>query len=103
MNRNNDTPRIPTLVADAGRASATTLNGGESDAPVDHDPTLKWIISDLAEAGEKTPAPLTVLARKQTPPPLQHSRPWRSDMRSLRSSPNPIDRPAGVRNSSRHL
>jgi len=71
MNRNNDTPRIPTLVADAGRASATTLNGGESDAPVDHDPTLKWIISDLAEAGEKTPAPLTVLARKQTPPPLQ--------------------------------
>ena len=65
MKRNNDTPRAPTLVANAGPDSTRTLSGeNESDSLVDHDPTLKWIISDLAEAGEKTPPPqITFVAR----------------------------------------
>jgi SAM-dependent methyltransferase len=66
MNRNDDTPRSPTLVADAGSASASPKNADDSLA--DHDPTLKWIISDLRETGERTPPPLQIATSEHTPP-----------------------------------
>jgi 2-polyprenyl-3-methyl-5-hydroxy-6-metoxy-1,4-benzoquinol methylase len=34
----------------------------------DHDPTLKWIVSDLAESEENTPPPLPIAADERTPP-----------------------------------
>ena len=97
MNRNNDTPRAPTLVADAGPASPRTSRGeNEGDSLVEHDPTLKWIISDLAEAGEKTPPPeITFVARERTPPPLpsatgKRSAPLPESLANVRTPP-PLD------------
>jgi len=82
MNRNDDTPLAPALVADTGaqgdgvaRAKDTT---DEKDGSVDHDPTLKWIISDSDYAGARTPPPLTNATKAATPPPL-HAKP-RSSM-----------------------
>ena len=66
MNRNDAPPKSPTLVADAGSAGASPENAGDSLA--DHDPTLKWIISDLAETGEKTPPPIQIATNEHTPP-----------------------------------
>jgi SAM-dependent methyltransferase len=79
MNRNDDTPLAPALVADAGpmgarvsRAEAEQSNGQatQTDGLVDHDPTLKWIISEGDYAGKNTPPPLPAAANTPTPPPL---------------------------------
>ena len=75
MNRNHDSTLAPALVADTGAPGA----GGErakdatdeKDGLVDHDPTLKWIISDSDYAGARTPPPLTTATKTSTPPPLQ--------------------------------
>jgi len=89
MNRNDVPPRIPTLVADASSASPGPQNGG--DSPVDHDPTLKWIISDLAEAEEKTPPPLRIAANERTPPlqpaPLPRIPPSHEPAAGIRTPP----------------
>jgi SAM-dependent methyltransferase len=78
MNRNDDTPLAPALVADAGpigagisaaeaeQAEHADGNGGLAD----HDPTLKWIISEGDYAGANTPLPLTTPTNAPTPPPL---------------------------------
>ncbi len=76
MNRNNDTPQAPTTPVGSGSVGArpaTIQNGG--DGLVDHDPTLKWIISDLVEGGQKTPPPVPpptihFKPNERTPPPL---------------------------------
>jgi SAM-dependent methyltransferase len=66
MNRNDSPPKPPTLVADSGVAGASPENA--SDSLADHDPTLKWIISDLAESGQRTPPPLPLSMSDRTPP-----------------------------------
>ncbi|HEX7507955.1 MAG TPA: class I SAM-dependent methyltransferase [Polyangia bacterium] len=98
MNRHKDTPRAPTPVADAGPAGTRTLRGeNEDDSLVEHDPTLKWIISDLAEAGEKTPPPeITFVARERTPPPLPSAAGKRSatlpeSLATTARTPPPLD------------
>jgi SAM-dependent methyltransferase len=76
MNRNNDTPQAPTLAAEAGPVGVSPSGAvNERDGLVDHDPTLKWIISDLAEGGPKTPPPLPLPTshlkpNEPLPPPL---------------------------------
>ncbi len=77
MNRHNDTPQAHTHPAEAGSvgASPATIQN-DGDGPVDHDPTLKWIISDLVEGGQKTPPPvppptIRFKPNERTPPPLQ--------------------------------
>src|ERR1039457_4035818 len=84
MNRNNDTPQAPTLAAEAGPVGASPSSAeNEGDGLVDHDPTLKWIISDLVEGGQKTPPPLpqpTIQFKpnERTPPPLPPEGKWKS-------------------------
>src|ERR1039457_6908730 len=123
MNRNNDTPQAPTLAAEAGPVGASPSSAeNEGDGLVDHDPTLKWIISDLVEGGQKTPPPLpqpTIQFKpNERPPPLFHRRasgsllcqsPRQTFLRRRRSSrrhrygPRPRLRWPRVRPRSRHL
>jgi SAM-dependent methyltransferase len=89
MNRNDPPPKSPTLVADSGLAGASPENAGDSLA--DHDPTLKWIISDLAESGEDTPPPLKTAADEHTPPlqplPLPYNPHSHEPAASIRTPP----------------
>lgn len=76
MNRNDDTPITSAQVADAGTMAASTSPAGPKQADgseglVDHDPTLKWIVSEGGYAGPNTPLPVTTAAKSATPPPLQ--------------------------------
>jgi SAM-dependent methyltransferase len=89
MNRNDAPPKSPTLVADAGSAGVSPERAGDSLA--DHDPTLKWIISDLAETEEKTPPPIQIATNEHTPPVqpvlLPHIPPSRETAASIHTPP----------------
>ena len=69
MNRNGDTTPAPTMVTTADHAAPVGAKAETGMAILaDHDPTLKWIVSDLEEGGEQTPPPLTENIER-TPPP----------------------------------
>ena len=81
MNQDDDMAQGSTRGASGDPAGAGSAGmATESDAPVDHDPTLKWILTDFSDApggapplenpGATTPPPLPPMAKEQTPPPL---------------------------------
>ncbi len=69
MSRNGDTPQAPTTVSTPDHDDSVSARL-ETDMAVlaDHDPTLKWIVSDLVEGNEQTPPPLTSEHFARTPP-----------------------------------
>lgn len=96
MNRHGDTPQA-TAMPPADDAAAEV--GATAPIPmvpvVEHDPTLKWILSDLVD-GQETPPPVSVdhrttqspVARPNHPPP-----PPVTDRRKARSPSLPADQP----------
>ena len=77
MNRNDDTSPTPAPVAEIGDTERGALPArtlvGKGDGPVDHDPTLKWIIPHSVEAGGRTPPPLSEPSNSPLLPAIQIS------------------------------
>jgi SAM-dependent methyltransferase len=89
MNRNSDSRQAPTIASSTDPVVKNSKGAqAGSDTIVEHDPTLKWIISDYADASlitpppitpvpiERTsPTPVTHVSRELTPPPLRVAHP----------------------------
>ncbi len=69
MSRNEENPQAPTLVAEVDQVSMRVAGGKGGEGTADHDPTLKWIISDLVSEGERTPPPLKIGTNEQPSKP----------------------------------
>jgi SAM-dependent methyltransferase len=66
MNRNPPNPDSPAKTP-TPESSSDANQGAEAEVVVEHDPTLKWIISDFADVGV-TPPPVTVPGRRAPTP-----------------------------------
>jgi 2-polyprenyl-3-methyl-5-hydroxy-6-metoxy-1,4-benzoquinol methylase len=71
MSRSDDKPQA-TAPGDLGAEPTGALpEGSDDEAIVEHDPTLRWILSDYDAPMNITPPPVTPSADGRTTPPLQ--------------------------------